>query len=100
MAIYQGSRYQNVVVYNHYTGEKNIPTLSRRNLKKFINEGIIHIFKEGDRIDLISYQYYGDPQLWWVIMDANPQYLTPWDIPPGAVLNIPPYEEAIEDDFE
>ncbi len=26
---------------------------------------------QGDRLDLLSYQYYKDPTLWWVISVAN-----------------------------
>ena len=26
---------------------------------------------EGDRLDLLSYKYYGDETLWWVISKAN-----------------------------
>jgi len=40
------------------------------------------------RIDLISYRYYGDVRLWWIIAEANnitdPTYLTP-----GRILRIP-----------
>jgi len=30
-----------------------------------------HTVQEGDRLDLIAYQYYGDPLLYWEIADAN-----------------------------
>lgn len=100
MAIYEGSRYEWVPVYKHYdeyVDDKGrvqaniIPTLRRRDLPQFsTTEALVHTFTLGDRIDLIAYQYYGDPQLWWVIMDANPRYMTPWDIKIGDSLYIPP----------
>lgn len=114
--IYKGSRYENIPVYVFYKDTSNrkdytistssgnkdtlIPTLRRRGLHKFTsNEAFVHIFQKGDRIDLLSYRYYGDAQLWWVIMDANPKYMTPWDIPIGANLYIPAYNATQEGDI-
>lgn len=31
-----------------------------------------HEVVEGDRLDLIAARWYGDPELWWRIADANP----------------------------
>jgi len=31
-----------------------------------------HEVVQGDRLDLIAARWYGDPQLWWRIADANP----------------------------
>jgi nucleoid-associated protein YgaU len=30
-----------------------------------------HTVKEGDRLDNITYQYYGDPERFWQLCDAN-----------------------------
>ena len=45
----------------------------------------------GDRLDTLSYQFYGDDSLWWIISIANPNkvnfgsvYLTP-----GIEIRIP-----------
>lgn len=43
----------------------------------------------GDRLDLIAYDFYGDPSYWWIIASANS---LPGDslIPPiGGQLRIP-----------
>lgn len=100
MAIFKDSRYEYVPVYHHYTGMNNtkdlfsgtsIPTLRRRKLVTFSQtDAFIHNYQLGDRIDLLAYKYYGDSQLWWVIMDANPKYMTPLEIPIGASLLVPP----------
>ena len=29
----------------------------------------------GDRLDLIAFDYYGDPAAWWVIASANPDII-------------------------
>ena len=57
---------------------------------------------EGDRVDTIANDFYGDARLWWIIANANPEILD-WfnmDVPahegvpftgmtPGYVLRIP-----------
>ena len=39
-----------------------------------------HIIKDGDRLDQLSYKYYGQPLQWWNICDANPQFLSPLEM--------------------
>jgi hypothetical protein len=48
-------------------------------------------YKEGEtRLDLLSYQYYEDPNYDWLIMQANPEYGSlEYQIPNGAKLRIP-----------
>ena len=46
-------------------------------------------WKYGDRLDLLSNQFLGDPEFWWQIMDFNPQIMDPCDISPGTLLRIP-----------
>jgi nucleoid-associated protein YgaU len=43
----------------------------------------------GDRPDLVSTKVYGDGDLWWRIMDFNPEILDPFVIAPGTVIRIP-----------
>lgn len=31
----------------------------------------LHIFKTGDKLSKIAYEYYGDPKLWWVLAWFN-----------------------------
>ena len=48
-----------------------------------------HQVSEGDRLDNLAYQYYGDPTVWWRIADANPDVLY-WDVlTPGIIIRIP-----------
>jgi phage tail protein X len=45
---------------------------------------------EGDRFDILAYQYYGDASLWWVISTANPNTLQNSMYPPvGIQIRIP-----------
>ena len=45
------------------------------------------IATEGDRLDNLANQFYGDPNLWWYIGKAN--NLTSMNIPAGTSLRIP-----------
>lgn len=40
------------------------------------------------RIDLISYKFYGTPELWWIILLAN-NIIDPFGLTPGIILRIP-----------
>ena len=55
-----------------------------------INEtnGDLHIIStEGDRLDNLAFQFYGDSSLWWYIAKAND--LKVMVIPTGTSLRIP-----------
>ena len=60
-----------------------------------INEtnGDLHIIStEGDRLDNLAFQFYGDSSLWWYIAKAN--NLTALNVPAGKSLVIPAYIEG------
>jgi hypothetical protein len=40
----------------------------------------VHTVREGERLDLLSLRYYGDPTRWWRIADANAQEPYPPDL--------------------
>lgn len=39
-----------------------------------------HRVREGERLDLLAFKYYGEPTKWWQIADANPQEAFPLDL--------------------
>ena len=50
--------------------------------------GDLHVIStEGDRLDNLAFQFYGDPSLWWYIAKAND--LNSINIPAGTPLRIP-----------
>ncbi len=51
------------------------------------------------RLDILSYEYYGDANYAWLIMQANPEYGSmEYEIPDSVMLRIPfPLTEAIND---
>ena len=55
------------------------------------SENDIYVITQSeDRYDRLALQYYKDPSLWWVIANANPEYITGSLYPPiGIQLRIP-----------
>ena len=50
------------------------------------------ISTEGDRLDNLAFQFYGDPSLWWYIAKAN--NLTSMNVPAGISMRIPASAEG------
>lgn len=48
----------------------------------------VHMHREGDEVQILSSLYFGDPQRWYVIADANPHVFHPWDVTPGTGLRV------------
>lgn len=99
MAIHAGSRYQASIVDDFYdikTGNL-VPMINQRQISPALvnisaSEYTTRIWGVTDRIDNVAFEEYEDSGFWWAIMDANPKYLTPYDIQVGDTIIIPPYE--------
>tara|TARA_Y100000034_G_scaffold95060_1_gene115326 strand:+ start:354 stop:656 length:303 start_codon:yes stop_codon:yes gene_type:complete len=65
-------------------------------------EDVYIITKTGDRTDLMAFNYYGNSDLWWVLVKANPNKLKrdSFFIPVGIQIRIPSNIEGIIDKFE
>jgi len=48
-----------------------------------------HTWVETDRIDLVALEYMGRADLWWNLMDINPELLDPFNVPVGTRIRIP-----------
>ena len=48
------------------------------------------ISREGDRLDLLSYEFYGDSRYWFVLANANNLGKGTLDVPAGKQIRIPP----------
>ncbi len=86
----RGSRYENVPngLYVDETG-RQIPYKLMRQIPN--PPGVqAHLVTGGDRLDLLSFNYFDDPEQFWRICDAN-QALWPDDLTaqPGRRLLIP-----------
>lgn len=57
----------------------------------------LYIFsREGDRLDLLANSFYNNPQLWWVIADANNLGKGSMIVPPGIQIRIPRTIEGLD----
>lgn len=95
MPIHKGSRYENVRVYNFLHDKRGLnPTFVRRRPLYFPPDSVVirHQVIQSDRLDFLAYNYLGDARLWWVILELNPQYLTPEDVRIGDIITIPTVE--------
>lgn len=55
---------------------RNIASKSLRSLPETTGS-FTHVIEEGDRLDHLAYKYYRQPQKWWRICDANPEFMSP-----------------------
>jgi len=88
--IYSNSRYTKT---NLRSNEGELVFEIRRRLT-FVDTSNYYVFVQGDRLDLLASRFYEDKQLWWIFLEANPQFRTELDITPGTVLTIPKREEV------
>ena len=54
-----------------------------------------HQLEVNDRLDSLAQSYYGDPRLWWVIAQANPEVFFPADLVYGTVHDTEGLVEAL-----
>lgn len=93
MSVYKGSRFINTPLYP----ESGVQVFGIRSRCKFnLTNSTYYTVIQGDTIDGIAVRQYGNSQLWWAIMDANPQYQSEIEIKAGDVLCIPPFEEVVK----
>ena len=72
------------------TGEVKTVYKTKR-LKKIPikNDDIYVASQTGDRLDLLSNQYYGSPAYWWIIANANNIHDGKLGLKDGTILRIP-----------
>ena len=69
-----------------YNNVKNLSSTIYNSVPE--TDGDLYVMtQEGDRLDLLAQQFYGDVNLWWYIAKAN--NLTFMSIPHGTSLRIP-----------
>ena len=89
------ARYSNtkIKISSGVRGGKSIPYRFKTNSTTIYSSipktdsDIYVITQDGDRLDLLANQFYGDVNLWWYIAKANG--LTFMSIPIGTSLRIP-----------
>ena len=83
--IFRGSRYAKTELMDGIMPH----TLARRRLPEA--PGVIeHVVMEGERLDHLAARFYGDARKSWLILDANPDVLDPFELlRPGRRIRIP-----------
>lgn len=91
MSIYVGSRYEADEIDRVETpsGEWVATIIHTRTPEVQVFGYSLHVVQYGDRLDTLAAQHFGDPELFWVIANANPEVFYPDQIPVGTVLRIP-----------
>ena len=85
------NRYLNSKILKTDKGKRYYSTLMYPYLEPS-EDDVYVITTVGDRLDLIALEYYGDPELWYVIFFCNPDIGLRRDsiyTPPGIQLRIP-----------
>lgn len=81
-------RYESTPVKLRWDGKRVYYTTEYPKIEPSDSDTII-ISNEGDHLDFLSYKYYGDPTLWWIIALANNLGKGRMSVKPGLQLRIP-----------
>jgi len=89
--IFEGSRYEYDVVVQVTDADGALhPAIYTDPLADANDfEFVLHTVIDGDRMDQLAQDNYGDPELWWIIARANPEVFYPEKLDYGTVLRIP-----------
>ena len=81
------SRYKNTnIKISKSNSKKGFSTTIYDDVPKS-NDDMYVITQEGDRLDNLAFEYYGDQSLWWFIARVN--HLNSMNVPNGTRLRIP-----------
>lgn len=88
--IFLGSRYESAVPFWVTAPDGTVrETVMRGTVPVAPKDAKYYVWTEMDRIDRVAGEFLKDPDLWWRIMDANPEVANPLDIAVGQVIRIP-----------
>ncbi|HMD21210.1 MAG TPA: hypothetical protein VKH40_12860 [Alloacidobacterium sp.] len=88
--IFKGSRYANVATYQTTNADGQTVTALKTRFIPPTPAGYLHTYTADERLDLIAYKFYRNPEKFWLIADANTE-MDPEDLlEPGRQLPIPP----------
>ena len=88
--IFEGSRYLRTELISPLNSAGTAPrVLNQRAIPE--TPGVItYIVVEGERLDHLAARFYGDASKYWLILDANPDQLNPFELlRPGRQIRIP-----------
>ena len=96
MAIYSNtSPYSNTQEVSDYLGILNPRTITSEQDDQSYTIERTYAY----RPDLLAYDLYGSPRLWWVFVQRNPDQLEDpiYDFKPGATIQLPKKENLLKD---
>tara|TARA_R110000803_G_scaffold46655_8_gene97857 strand:+ start:924 stop:1223 length:300 start_codon:yes stop_codon:yes gene_type:complete len=83
------NRYRNIAITRDVEGTRMYTTTKYPEIPRSDND-IYVITTEGDKYDILAFNYFNDSSLWWVISSANAEYSQNSLFPPvGAQIRIP-----------
>jgi hypothetical protein len=95
MSVFKNSRYKGSYIYSDNNNRDIIHLEIIQDYKVLpTKEDLLLEFRQGDRLDIIAKRLYGDEQLEWVILQANPQYDSPLEVKAGDIINVPVPEKV------
>lgn len=88
--IYLDSRYADGTIFKSFDARNASYQLTVfRKFPSYYTTFLSYEWVETDRMDDIATQFLGKPELWWQIMDINPEIIDPFNIAPGTLIRIP-----------
>jgi len=88
--IFTDSRYASGILTKSYDARNEAYRITVfRQFTEDSSSFFYYTWTQKDRIDLVAAELLNDPNLWWLIMDYNPEISNPFAIPLGTVLRIP-----------
>jgi phage tail protein X len=76
----KGSRYRNLPESSPVNAQEERLRGKELRFIRRLSGRFLHTVNEVDRLDLLSFKYYGDTTRWWQIADANPEFAFPTDL--------------------
>jgi nucleoid-associated protein YgaU len=88
--IFKGSRYEKTGVYQVVTASGQTVNALKIRFIPATPAGYLHTITADQRLDILAYNFYRNPEKFWLIADANTE-MDPEDLlDPGRQLRIPP----------
>ena len=84
------NRYEKVKITKLESGKHKGIIRQHTKFYNKISESVDDIWvmtQEGDRLDLLANQFYGNPELWWYIARVN--HLKTMNVEPGIKIRVP-----------
>ncbi len=91
-------RYSSTQIFNRWDGKRVYKTTQYPTIQPQDNDAII-ISQDGDYLDSLAYQYYGDPSLYWILALVNNLGKGRMSVQPGLQIRIPQNVNSIINQF-